>query len=463
MPDTPERPISIAQVSTADVAGGAERVAFDLHREYLRRGHDATLVVGHRYGSAERVAVIPNASSRGPWTRLWNSFAPNPSSPHQALPQPLVALRRACQVVGDPVRALRVLRGYEDMDFPGTHVIPDLAQPGPGVLHLHNLHGGYFDLRALPALAAQVPLVVTAHDLWLATGHCAQPVDCERWRTGCGDCPHLEYPPAARADRTHDNWTMKRELYSKLKLHLAAPSAWALAQLEHSILEPAVLDSRVIANGVDQSVFRPGDRARARDELGIPADAAVVAFTVADARSPYKDQPTIANALGLVAKSLVAVSGAGAGQPLVFLAIGVPRLAAPAPAGVEVVCLPFSPDPADVARALHATDVYVHAARAETLGLGILEAQSCGVPAVVTRTGGAPETMRDGETGFVVSQGDAEEMARRVADILTDDDLRTRLGSAAYAFAKGRFSTERMADEYLDVYMAAIQRHTTHE
>ena len=65
--------------------------------------------------------------------------------------------------------------------FPASHRVLELPPRPPDVLHLHNLHGGYFDLRVLPELSARQPTVVTMHDEWLYTGHCAYTLDSERW------------------------------------------------------------------------------------------------------------------------------------------------------------------------------------------------------------------------------------------------------------------------------------------
>ena len=70
------------------------------------------------------------------------------------------------------------------------------------VVQLHNTHGSYFSLTALPfLLAAPAGRLAAAATMWAFTGHVAYSYDCERWRHGCGSCPYLaEYPrpPATR-------------------------------------------------------------------------------------------------------------------------------------------------------------------------------------------------------------------------------------------------------------------------
>lgn len=66
----------------------------------------------------------------------------------------------------------------------------------------------------------------------------------------------------------------------------------------------------------------------------------------------------------------------------------------------------------------------------EGLGIVFLEASASGVPVVAGRSGGAPETVRDGETGWVVDGTDVEAIAAAVGDLLADPDTAARMGAA---------------------------------
>lgn len=66
----------------------------------------------------------------------------------------------------------------------------------------------------------------------------------------------------------------------------------------------------------------------------------------------------------------------------------------------------------------------------EGLGIVYLEASASGVPVVAGRSGGAPETVRDGETGLVVDGRDVGSVATAVGDLLADPDLAARMGAA---------------------------------
>ena len=103
-----------------------------------------------------------------------------------------------------------------------------------------------------------------------------------------------------------------------------------------------------------------------------------------------------------------------------------------------------------------ALDVLVNASSAEPLGLTILEAQATAVPVIVSRGGGAPEVVEDGETGFVVSPRDPGELAAALDKLLASPELREQMGAAGRAFALRRFDPGRQADEIGAVYRSAL-------
>ena len=62
------------------------------------------------------------------------------------------------------------------------------------IIHIHNLHGYYFELKNLELLNDK-PVVWTIHDYWPITGRCAYFRKCNKWLDGCGHCQHKDYYP----------------------------------------------------------------------------------------------------------------------------------------------------------------------------------------------------------------------------------------------------------------------------
>jgi glycosyltransferase involved in cell wall biosynthesis len=80
----------------------------------------------------------------------------------------------------------------------------------------------------------------------------------------------------------------------------------------------------------------------------------------------------------------------------------------------------------------------------EPLGMILLEAAAAGKPVVATATGGIPEILRHGETGFLVDRTDVEGMTEHVARLISDAALRTQLGKGASELARRSLAVNPM-------------------
>ncbi|MEJ7809946.1 MAG: glycosyltransferase [Gemmatimonadaceae bacterium] len=448
--------LRILQVSITDRGGGAEQIAWRLFESFRARGHRSWLAVGQKRSADPDVFVIPNHVGRGPWYDFWQGVAARAEGVRGAW-----RVGEPARALAEPTRTIDRYRGFEDFHFPGTGRLLDLTPELPDVIHCHNLHGRYFDLRALQWLSHRRPVVLTLHDPWLLSGHCSHSLECDRWETGCGQCPDLTLHQRVERDATAHNWRRKQAIYVASRLHVATPSRWLMDRVQRSMLAPAAAETRVIPHGVDLTVFRPLDRRAARETLGIPADARVLLFTANGIRRHrIKDYETLRSAVALVAAHLRA-------QRVLFVALGdgspSERIGE-----AEIRFVPFQDDPQVVARYYQAADIYIHAARADTFPNVVLEALACGKPVVATAVGGIPEQVRslaggvdtgawqsytrDQATGALVPLGDAAGLAAAVERLLGDDALLEQVGANAVADARARFDLQRHADDYLRWY-----------
>ncbi|MDE2582236.1 MAG: glycosyltransferase [Rhodospirillales bacterium] len=94
--------------------------------------------------------------------------------------------------------------------------------------------------------------------------------------------------------------------------------------------------------------------------------------------------------------------------------------------------------------------------RVEGLGMVLLEAAACGVPAVGSRIGGIPEGILDGETGLLAPERNAAALAERMSALLDDRDLRARMGSAARRHIERRFDLRRQTETLEGFYDAVL-------
>ena len=439
--------MTILQVNTADRGGGAEGSARALFEAYRTRGHRSWLAVGQRLSADPDVLEIPPGTAPSAAGRLLQRLARHLRQEPGRRPAWSAGLARRLEILADPERRHAWRHGLEDMAFPNTARLLERCPALPDVVHCHNLHGGYFDLRELPAISRRVPLILNLRDTWLLTGHCGYFIDCPRWRHGCGQCPDLRRYPPIRRDATAANWQRKAAIFAQCRVAVTAPSQWLLDQARQSMLQAD--EYRLIPNGIDLEAFRPGDRAADRARLGLPAEVPVVMVAAASRRNVYKDPET--QAAGLRA---LAAAWNGPARPVV-LCVG----SAPDPSGLgglAVHAVPYQSHPDALAACYRAADVFVHTARAEAFGKTVTEAMACGTPVVASAVGGIPEQLSDGREGFLCPPGDAAALAARLIDLLSQPQRRAECAAAALRRARD-FDVRTQVSRFLEWYEDLIQ------
>jgi D-inositol-3-phosphate glycosyltransferase len=212
----------------------------------------------------------------------------------------------------------------------------------------------------------------------------------------------------------------------------------------------------VIPPGVDLQRFSPGDRRRARERVGVPADAVVLLFVgrIQPLKGPdllleaaarmLADDPALRSRLQVLVVG--APSGSGLAEPrrLQELAVSL---------GVTDVVRFLPPQPPEqLAEHYRAADVAVVPSHNESFGLVALEAQACGTPVVAAAVGGLHTAVDDGVSGLLVAGRDPGDYAAAVARVI---DRRELLAAGARRHAT-RFSWNRTVDSLVDAYSAAM-------
>lgn len=449
--------MNILTVSAHDSAGGAQKVALDLHQGYLHKGHQSWVGVGEK--TSNDSSIYPLNQHHYFYRLVRREALRVPGGRREAY---LNLLGRA---------NLRVFwnwwQGYDNFELPQTARLIENAPLPPDIVHLHNLHANptneFFDLRQLAPLSHKVPTFLTLHDAWLLSGHCAHSFECERWKTGCGSCPDLTIYPKIRRDATAYNWQHKRDIYAKSRLYVATPSQWLMDKVQQSILQAGILQAKVIHNGIDLQIFKPSTKKETiRAKLELPKDAFILLFASNGIRAnSFKDYQTLQKALYYLSSSMhqQSICLIGLGEDAPDQRIGQ----------TTIRFIPYVNHPAQVAEYYQAADVYVHAARVDTFPTVILEALACGIPVIGTNIGGIPEQIHnlhshrpDQATGILTPLGDAQAIADAVILLMNHQELHDQLGKNAAQDARNRFGFERMLDSYLQWYESVLTEWKVH-
>jgi glycosyltransferase involved in cell wall biosynthesis len=196
-----------------------------------------------------------------------------------------------------------------------------------------------------------------------------------------------------------------------------------------------------IGNPVDTRVWRPRDAGAARRELGIPADARVVAWHGRVAMH-HKGLDVLLDAWKMVADGHgdVRLLLVGSGQDSAELDR---RIADDRLQGIVRVDR-YVHDPEELSRCLSAADVYAFASRHEGFAVAPLEAMACGLPIVATDVAGVRDLLPGGAQsgGIVVRSEDPAALAAGLTQLLDDESLRRDFGGRARATVQQEFSLE---------------------
>jgi glycosyltransferase involved in cell wall biosynthesis len=406
--------VNILQINEKDIVGGATACMMRLHEAFRERGQISRILVGRSEADmGEGCQVIPKQS-------LFSRFC-----------------YHDCNLMGLNFAGILGKRRITKHPF----------FMNADVVHLHNLQGGYFNYLWLMRISMLKPVVWTLHDMWALTGHCAHSFDCERWQTGCGQCPYPKTYPAVRRDATHWDWYLKQHVYQHSNITIVCPSKWLANLVQQSTLSHFPIYQ--IANGVDTDTYQPRDTAKAREKLRIPFNKRVLLFAADDLNNPFKDFQLLLESLKNLNPDMK--------KQLLLLTLGRSEAQEESFCGIPVHKLGYIKDDYLKSQVYSAADVFAFPTRADNQPLVLLEALACGCPAVATNVGGVPEIVRHKITGYLARKGDLIEFRAGLELLLGDDNLRKEMSVDCRKMIVNKYDIRAQVRGLISVYNNAIQ------
>jgi glycosyltransferase involved in cell wall biosynthesis len=317
------------------------------------------------------------------------------------------------------------------------------------LINLHNVHDGV-SFGLLSKLPKRLPVVWTLHDMWPLTGYCCYSYSCGKYEDGCtGECPQAHL--WGRMSKSPENgWLARQSFYRRnlKRLHFVSPSRW-LAGCARARLHEEVSVS-VIPYGVPLDVFKPArDKRAVRLALGLPLEGSIVLCGAQNIDDARKGTRYLMQAIEMLNKrrreavTVVAFGNApkGSGLPADWIHTGTIR------------------DEALLNLYYSSADVFVLPSLADNLPNTLIEATAAGTPCVTSDVGGCPDIVREGETGFVAKQQDAEDLAQCIEKVLEMDNERWRqMSVTCRRVAVAEYDVKLQAQRYLELFVEMISR-----
>lgn len=317
-------------------------------------------------------------------------------------------------------------------------LIEQIRQIQPDVIHIHNIHGYYLNYKLLFEYlnSTDIPVVSTLHDCWNFTGHCTHfvYVNCEKWKSGCYDCPLIGFSNMALIDRTKYNYELKKRLFSNNKnIYIVPVSNWLGGIVKQSFLKDKNI--KVIHNGIDLNIFKPypKDTSNKFKILGIS--------NIWNKNKGLNDIYKLRELLPLNDFEMVLVGLSK--KQIKQLPNGI--------IGIE-----RTSNQQELARIYSDANVLINPTYADTFPTVNLESMACGTPVITYRTGGSPESLTE-STGIVVEQGDIKGLYEAIIRIKNNSDKSKFTPEICRKHAELNFDKNSCFREYSKLFKSIVK------
>lgn len=314
------------------------------------------------------------------------------------------------------------------------------------IAHFHLLHNNVVSFTALPEMARNKRSVLTIHDPWLFTGHCIYPMDCEKWRNGCGNCPDLNRHFKMKNDNTELMWEIKKQIIANSDIDLVVASKWMMKLAQES---PITANHRLhfIPFGIDLELFYPvEDNAFLRRKHGISSGNFVILFR--EDESVYKGMKFIIQALNKIENK----------KNITVLTVGNTGKMKDLDQTYEVVEKGWVTDDRVISELYACCDVFLMPSSAEAFGLMAIEAMAMKKPVVVFDGTSLPEVTFAPECGIVVPQGDSKRLAKTIEKLINSPEICIARGELGRKLAVEHYDYTQYVLKHIELYKEIMKR-----
>lgn len=261
----------------------------------------------------------------------------------------------------------------------------------PDIIHIHNIHGYYINVEVLfnYLRSCGKKILWTLHDCWAFTGHAAycEYVNCDRWISGCHDCPKRNDYPKSFFDGSKGNWKRKKDLFCGIpRMELITPSAWLANLIKKSYLKDYPI--AVINNGVDTGTFKPSP-SKIKGRLGIKEKHVILGVAAL-----WEDRKGLNDFIRL--SSLLSSD-----YKIVLVGLSKQQIST---LPKEIIGIERTNSTTELAELYTMADVYVNPTYEDNYPTTNLEAIACGTPVITYNAGGSGESAE--KYGMIVPKGD---------------------------------------------------------
>jgi glycosyltransferase involved in cell wall biosynthesis len=322
--------------------------------------------------------------------------------------------------------------------FFSTKKVQHLIQKyNPDIVHLHCLNSNFVNIFKLITWLKEnhIPTVLTNHAEFMYTANCGYAFECQKYQTGCGNCPRLKAETRSWfVDGTQKSWRMMQKAFDGFdSLVITNVSPW-LAERAASSTILKNFNHYTVLNGVDTTVFHYTSNYNSNETKTVLHVTAKFSEDINDRKG---------------GRYVIELAKKFEGQNVKFIVAGKYSPDIVVPANVEL--LGNVADQNQLAELYSKADVVVLTSKKETFSMITAESLCCGTP-VVGFKAGSPELIAIREYSEFVEHGDVEALYNATQKLLVASVDKVEIAKAAHE----KYSKEKMAEEYIKIYKKCI-------
>ncbi len=313
------------------------------------------------------------------------------------------------------------------------------------IIHLHWINAGMVNIRDLAGI--RKPVVWTIRDMWPMTGGCHYSLNCNRYKSGCGNCPML----GGNHHRDLSSFLLnrKRRNYPH-HMRIVGISTW-LSELARESQIFRDFNIRTLSNNIDCQAFFPSNKREEAEMLGLNTEKRVILTGALSPKDPYKGFDEIIAALRMLDQTEY--------QLVIFGRLPAENISLPE--GMECRNLGYIGDDSVLRRIYSAADVFVTAPRMEAFGKTLAEAMACGTPVVCSDAAGPRDIVDHQINGYRAKPSDAADLAAGISWVLSSDDYSGLCHNAREKVLR-HFDIPVVARKYRDLYQEITEEQYHH-
>lgn len=335
---------------------------------------------------------------------------------------------------------------YGGCFFSTNKLISIIKKEKPDIVHLQCINGYFVNIyRIVSWLKKQkIKTVLTLHAEFMYTANCGNSFDCDRYKSGCGNCPQLKKETKSLFfDRTAHSWKKMKKAFEGFdeNLVITSVSPWLMGRAKSSSI---MSDKKhvVVMNGLDTSIFKLYDTKELREQHSIGKQKVIFHATpyFTDEENHIKGGNYIIKLAEKLKTKNIKVLVAGRYKE----GIKVPE---------NLILLGNISNQTELAKYYSMADLTVIASKRETFSMICAESLCCGTAVVGFKAGG-PETISIPQFSSFVEYGDENQLYNSVLSFLDRDFDTLEISKTA----KEKYDKQNMCIASMEVYRELMEK-----